>query len=57
MILKTELYAHQKAAVEKLSKIKIGALYMEMGTGKTRAALELIAQRLNTGKVNRVIWL
>jgi SNF2 family DNA or RNA helicase len=57
MILKTELYAHQRAAVEKLSKIKIGALYMEMGTGKTRTALELISQRLNMGKADHVIWL
>lgn len=57
MVLKTSPYAHQKKAVEKLSKIKVGALYMEMGTGKTRTALELIAQRINKGRVNHVLWL
>jgi len=30
---------------------------MEMGTGKTRTALELIALRLNAGKVDHVLWL
>lgn len=57
MDFKTKLYEHQKKAVEKLSKIKVGALYMEMGTGKTRTALELINQRLNKGKVNHILWL
>lgn len=57
MNLKTELYEHQKKAVEKLSKLKVGALYMEMGTGKTRTALELIKRRLEAGKVDYVLWL
>lgn len=57
MQLYTELLPHQVAAVEKLSKLKIGALYMEMGTGKTRTALELIKQRLDAGKVEYIIWL
>ena len=57
MNLKTSLLPHQIAAVEKLSKIKIGALYMEMGTGKTRTALELINQRLQAGKAEFVLWL
>ena len=57
MKLLTELQPHQDAAVEKLSKIKIGAAYMEMGTGKTRTALELIIRRLVAGKVNYAIWL
>lgn len=57
MRLKTELLPHQVKAVEKLSKLKVGALYMEMGTGKTRTALELIVKRLNQGKVNKVLWL
>ena len=42
MVLKTQLYPHQRAAVDKLIKIRIGALYMEMGTGKTRTTLEFI---------------
>lgn len=57
MILKTDLFEHQKRATEKLQSIKVGALYMEMGTGKTRTALELIKQRLDAGKVTHVLWL
>ena len=57
MQFKTKLFQHQINAVEKLSKIKVGALYMEQGTGKTRTALELIKSRLDKGKVDSVIWL
>lgn len=32
----------QKEAVEKLARLKVGALFMECGTGKTQAAVELI---------------
>lgn len=57
MILKTKLKAHQERAVEKLKNLKIGALYMEMGTGKTRTAIELIARRFNKSKIDKVLWL
>ena len=57
MILKTDLYDHQQKAFEKLSKIKVGALYMDQGTGKTRTALELINLRYKAGKINHVLWL
>jgi len=57
MILKTKLKEHQIKAFEKLSKIKIGALYMDQGTGKTRTALELIKNRLEKNKVEKVLWL
>lgn len=57
MHLKTGLYEHQKKAVEKLKHIKVGALYMEMGTGKTRTALELIKLRLDANKIDHVLWL
>lgn len=57
MILKTDLLEHQKEAVDKLKKLKVGALYMEQGTGKTRTALELISLRYNAGKVNHILWL
>lgn len=57
MTLKTELLPHQIPAVDKLSKLKVGALYMEMGTGKTKTALELIALRIAAGKVDKVLWL
>lgn len=53
----TKLLLHQETAVNKLSHVKVGALYMEMGTGKTRTALELIVRRLELGKINHVIWL
>lgn len=53
----TELLPHQIIAVNKLMRVKVGALYMEMGTGKTRTALELINKRMECGKVNHVIWL
>lgn len=57
MKLLTDLYDYQREAVEKLSHVKVGALYMEMGTGKTRTALELIQCRLAAGKVSQVLWL
>ena len=57
MKLITNLYDHQRKAVEKLERITIGALYMEQGTGKTRTALELIKKRLDAGKVGKVLWL
>lgn len=55
--LKTKLYRHQVDAVNKLIHVKVGALYMEQGTGKTRTALELIKRRLDAGKVDAVLWL
>lgn len=57
MMLKSELLPHQKEAVEKLSKIKVGALFMEQGTGKTIATLELSRIRLEAEKIDRVVWL
>lgn len=57
MTLKTELLPHQQAAVDKLIGIRVGALYMEMGTGKTRTALEMIQRRLAAGKIDHVLWL
>ena len=47
MIFKTELYEHQQEAVDKLIRLKVGALLMEMGTGKTRTALEIESRRLD----------
>ena len=51
------LLPHQIDAVNKLSKIKVGALFMEQGTGKTITALELIRVRYCAEKINKVIWL
>jgi hypothetical protein len=33
---------NQIEAIEKFSKLKVGALFMQMGTGKTRVAIELV---------------
>lgn len=57
MRLKNELLPHQERAVKKLIKLKIGALFMEQGTGKTITTLEIARIRLEAGKINHVIWL
>ena len=43
---------HQSKAVNKLKKVMCGALFMEAGTGKTRAALEII----KSSDANYVLW-
>lgn len=45
----------QQEAIEKLSKLKVGALFMEMGTGKTKVALDLIDSKKH--KVDYVLWI
>ena len=45
----------QQEAIDKLSKLKVGALFMEMGTGKTKVALDLIASKRH--KVDYVLWI
>lgn len=57
MKLNSALLPHQEEAVEKLRRLKVGALYMEQGTGKTITALELCRLRMEAGKVERVVWL
>ena len=52
--LTTELLPHQQAAVDKLLPVKVGALFMDMGTGKSRTAIELVERR--QGKIDKVIW-
>lgn len=50
----TSLYPHQAAAVAKVCPSRVGGLFMEMGTGKTRAAIELAHQRRS--RYDRLIW-
>ena len=57
MKITTNLMLYQQEAVNKLFKIKVGALYMEQGTGKTRTTLSLIQPRLESGKVDCILWL
>ena len=44
----------QRRAVNKLRRLKVGALFMEMGTGKTKVALDLMADRQK--KVEMNVW-
>lgn len=54
MNLRTELMPHQIDAVNKVLPTRIGALFMEMGTGKSRTAIDLVSRRLD--KIDHVIW-
>lgn len=51
---KTELLPHQVAAVEKIRPTRVGALFMDMGTGKSRTAIEIAKDR--AGRIDKVIW-
>lgn len=46
---------NQEKAFEKLSRLKVGALFMEMGTGKTKVALDLISSKIH--KIDYVLWI
>ena len=48
------LLKDQSKAITKLSKYKVGALFMEPGTGKTRTAYELIK---SVNDIDYVLWL
>jgi SNF2 family DNA or RNA helicase len=50
----SQLLPHQKEAVAKLSGTRIGALFMEMGTGKTRTTIELVSLRQE--RIDRCVW-
>lgn len=54
---RTSLLPHQQKAFDKLKGLRIGALYMDMGTGKTRTMLEIIKQKYDADKIDIVIWL
>ena len=51
---RTPLLSHQGDAVAKQLPTKVGGLFMEMGTGKSRTAIELA--RLRQEKIDRVAW-
>lgn len=55
--LNNALLPHQAAAVEKLIKLKVGALFAEQGTGKTITTLEIARRRIESGKISHIIWL
>jgi len=56
MNLKTHLFDYQETAVEKLLPLRVGGLFMRMGTGKTRTAIEMVVRRVNRGQLTRVVW-
>ena len=51
---RTALMDHQMDCVTKLLPTRVGALFMEMGTGKSRTLLELA--RVRQGKFDRLFW-
>lgn len=54
LVTKTNLLPHQVPAVENILSMRVGALFMDMGTGKTRCAIELVARR--QARISKVIW-
>lgn len=57
MKLNNTLLPYQTEAVNKLIKLKVGALFMEQGTGKTITTLELVRRRYESQKIEAAIWL
>lgn len=51
---RTELLPHQADAVAKLLPSRVGGLFAEMGTGKSRCLIELAHRRAS--KIDRVVW-
>lgn len=54
MNLKTALLDWQQRGVDKLLPIRVGALFMEQGTGKTRTAIELVHRRQS--QIDKVVY-
>ena len=52
---KTKPYGHQLTALEKSWQKKVYALFMEMGTGKTKVAIDNIAMLYDKGKIDGVL--
>lgn len=48
------LLEHQKPAVCKLIRSRVGALFMDMGTGKTRTTIEFA--KLRQSRIGKVVW-
>ena len=51
---KTTLFSWQESGVDKLKTIRVGALFMEQGTGKTRTAIELANLRQHL--IDKVVY-
>ena len=48
-------FEYQTLALDKFKRLKVGALFMQMGSGKTKVACDLI--RFNADKIKQVLWL
>lgn len=57
IVCKTPPYRHQVAAIRKMLPLPHGALFMEMGTGKTKTALDIFATKYQAGEVDSLLWL
>lgn len=55
MTLSSDLTPYQKEAIRRFSNQRVAALFMEMGTGKTRAVVELA--NLHADRYDVVLWL
>lgn len=51
------LHPAQVQALEKLKRLRVGALYIERQDGKLRTVLELVRFRLSRSRIDGVIWL
>lgn len=51
---KTNLMGHQREAVEKLQPSRVGALFMDMGTGKSLTSIQLA--NIRASKIDKVVW-
>lgn len=51
------LHPMQASAVEKLRRLRVGALYVERQEGKMRTVAALIGDRFARGRIDRVLWL
>ena len=52
---KTETYEHQRVAFEKSWQRPAYALFMEMGTGKTKVAIDTLAALYEAGQVEAAL--
>lgn len=50
----TDLLPWQQRGVEKIRRSRVGGLFMDMGTGKTRTAIELCEHRQN--RISKAVW-
>jgi len=55
--IQTALLPHQQTALAKFGRMRVGALFMEMGTGKTLTALTWAFRKIDSGRAKHLIWL